>query len=269
MPSDPHPLPELAVRDRVARVRLRDPARRNALDARAIDALAEATVAASESAARGDADAIVLAGEGAAFCAGFDLSACADEPASVRHLLRRLAECVATLRATDVPVVARVQGAALAGGCALLTGCDFAISTADAQIGYPVHRIGISPAVSAPSLRARIGGRARAFMLGNELVDGAGALALGLVTEVVPSEEELDPAVERLVARLLSKGPRAMRATKAWMREVERRDAGDLGHAAGLDDGLAETALGASVALGGGEEFAAMLRAYWSARAKR
>lgn len=262
-------LPALEVAGRVAIVRLRDPARRNALDAQAIDALLARIRDAVGAAAAGTADAILVRSDGAAFCAGFDLSACADDPPAVRHLLRRLAECVGELRATDVPVVARVQGAALAGGCALLTGCDFVIAASDAQIGYPVHRIGISPAVSAPSLRARIGGRARGVLIGNELVDGEGARVLGIATEVAQDESGLDEAVDRLLVRLLAKGPAAMRATKAWMREVERRDAGDLGRAAALDDRMAGAALAASVGLGEGEEFATMLRAFWSARTKR
>lgn len=262
-------LPAIAISARVATVRMRDPARRNALDATTIDALLERIRGATRAALDGAADAILIRGDGAAFCAGFDLSACADDPPAVRHLLCRLAECVGELRTTDVPVVARVQGAALAGGCALLTGCDFVVVAADAQIGYPVHRIGISPAVSAPSLRARIGGRARGVLIGNELVDGEGARTLGLATEVAQGEAALDDAVERLLARLLAKGPAAMRATKSWMREVERRDAGDLGRAAALDGRMAGAALAASVGLGDGEEFASMLRAFWAARTKR
>ncbi|MFM7050893.1 MAG: enoyl-CoA hydratase/isomerase family protein [Planctomycetota bacterium] len=259
-----HPLPTLSIDGRAARLVLRDPARRNALDESALAAMRAHIDAARAS----DADVLVLSGEGAAFCAGFDLSLCADEPLRTKALLDGLSDCVGALRALDIPVVARVQGAALAGGCALLTACDFVVAAADALLGYPVHRIGISPAVSATTLLSRMGPRARELMMLSEPIDGRRALAMGLATHCADGAEALDAETDALVARLLAKGPLAMRATKRWMRDIEERMAGDLGRCAPRDAAAMRATRDASDALVAGDEFAGMLRAFWAARAK-
>lgn len=249
---------------RVLRIALDDPARRNALDAPTLEAL-EAAIAGTR--LRDSVDVLVLSGEGGAFCSGFDLAHCAEEPSAVEPLLRGLSSCVRALRELDIPVVARVQGAALAGGCALLTGCDFVVAARDAQLGYPTHRIGISPAVSAPSLFSRMGPAARALLVANEIVDGARAVELGLATHVA-EPASLDAEVDALVARLLAKGPVAMRATKRWIRTVEERGSGEIGPAPGRGARTMERARDASLALASGPEFAAMLRAFWAARSR-
>jgi len=213
------------------------------------------------------ADAVLLAGDGPAFCAGFDLATCAQEPRAVEELLHGLSACVTALRAIDVPVVARVQGAALAGGCALLTACDFVVVARDAQLGYPTHRIGISPAVSVPSLFSRMGAHTRALLVSNEIIDGEAALTRGLATHCA-EPAALDGAIDALVAQLLAKGPQAMRATKRWIREIEERGAGDLGPVAARDEAAMIAARDASVALASGEEFATMLRAFWASRSQ-
>lgn len=257
-------LPDLRIDARVARITLRDAARRNALD---VAALAEILRLIGEVAAGNEADVLVLSGDGASFCSGFDLSLCADDPPRAADLLSGLGACVAALRGVDIPVVARVQGAALAGGCALLTGCDFVVAASDAQLGYPVHRIGITPAVSAPSLYGRMGPNARALMVSGELLDGRAAVARGLATHCA-EPAELDGEVERLVARLLAKGTQAMRATKRLIREIERRGAGDIGPAPARDAAATAAACAGSIELVHGEEFATMLRAFWAARSQ-
>lgn len=258
-------LPDTRIDGRLARISLRDPARRNALS---VDALAEMQRLIGSVASNRAVDALVIEGEGASFCSGFDLSLCADEPARAADLLNGLGACVASLRALDIPVVARVQGAALAGGCALLTGCDFVVAAADAQLGYPVHRIGITPAVSAPTLYSRMGPAARALMMSGEIIDGRTAFARGLATHCV-EPDRLDAEVDALAARLLAKGPVAMRATKRWIRAIEERGAGDIGPARGRDAAATSAACAGSVALVEGDEFASMLRSFWSARSER
>ncbi|MFN5495908.1 MAG: enoyl-CoA hydratase/isomerase family protein [bacterium] len=257
--------PHLLFAGRLARIEFRDAARRNALDANALAALVAAIARVTEAPG---CDALLLAGDGPAFCAGFDLAGCSEDPRRVEVLLSLLSDAVGALRALDIPVIARVQGAALAGGCALLTGCDFVVAARDAQIGYPVHRIGISPAVSVPSLFSRMGPAARTLMMSNDLLDGDAAVARGLATHCV-AVSELDAEVDALVARILAKGPQAMRATKRWIREIESRMPGDLGSAPARDRASAQAARDASLALAGGEEFATMLRAFWAARAQK
>jgi enoyl-CoA hydratase/carnithine racemase len=259
-------LPALSIEGRVAMIEFRDPARRNALDEPALRAFIDAAHRASTA---DGVDLVLLRGEGSAFCAGFDLEGCADEPRSVETLLTLLSEAVARLRGIDAPVVAAVQGAALAGGCAILTACDFIVVAPDAQLGYPTHRIGISPAVSVPTLLSRTEGATRAFLVANELVDGARAVELGLATHCAPHADLLASTTDALVARLLAKGPLAMRETKRWMRAIEARGAGTLGAAPARDGDAMQRARDASMALAAGDEFAAMLRAFWSARGAR
>ena len=237
---------------KVARATLGTPARRNALDEASLGALADALARVRD----GDADVLVLAGEGSAFCAGFDLARCAEDPRAVEPLLLGLSACVRALRELDIPVVARVQGAALAGGCALLTGCDFVVVAEDAQLGYPTHRIGISPAVSIPTLVSRMGPAARALLVANDLVDGRSALRLGLATHCSASPDSLEAETDRLVASLLSKGPQALRATKAWLNELD----------GSIDEARHLHAEMASAAAADGDEFASMLRAFWATR---
>ena len=261
-------LPTLSIDARVATVSLTHAAKRNALDAEAVAKLEQCVVEARREVDAQRSDVVVLRGDGEHFCSGFDLASCAEEPRRVEELLIGLSACVTQLRAIDAPVIARVQGAALAGGCALLTGCDFVVAAYEAQFGYPVHRIGISPAVSIPSLISKMGPAARALLLSNDIIDGRTALARGLATHAV-AREALDAEVETLIARLLAKGPQAMRATKRWIREIEERGTGDLGPARGRDAMSFAEARDASVALGQGEEFATMLRAFWAVRSEQ
>lgn len=134
------------------------------------------------------ARALLLSGQGKVFCAGFDLERSQGEPgiAVVRNLLTGLHACVLAMAGLSIPVVVCVQGAAIAGGCALLTAADAVISHAQAQFGYPAARLGLSPAVSAPTLAQHTGfGAARALQLDGGLISGERALAIGLVTHLV------------------------------------------------------------------------------------
>jgi len=154
-------------------------------------------------------------------------------------------------------VIAQVHGAALAGGCALLAGCDFVVTSPDAQLGYPVHRIGVSPAVSLPALVAGAGhGGARRITMGGDIFDGAQAVRIGLASHCAPSAAELEPFVDALADRLMGKGPHAMRATKRWLNELD----------GSADPVLHRHAELASAAAASGDEFAGLLRAFWEAR---
>src|SRR5690606_29099547 len=107
----------------------------------------------------GRARTLLLCGEGRVFCAGFDLDACRGEGGddALRRLLRGLSAAIAGLRAQERPVVVAAHGAAIAGGCALLGSADVVVADAGAKLGYPVARLGISPAVSAPFLAPAVG----------------------------------------------------------------------------------------------------------------
>lgn len=164
---------------------------------------------------------IVIDAEGSAFCAGFDLEACASDRAMAARLVDRLGALTQRLRAAPCVVIASVGGPALAGGCALVAACDIVIASDSARFGYPVHRLGISPAVSMPIVaRALVGGRARALALSGEIVSASDAKRRGLVYSVT-DDASLAPSTEALARTIAAHGPEALRATKAWINTLD------------------------------------------------
>jgi methylglutaconyl-CoA hydratase len=228
----------------VLRITLTRPDRRNAFDAALIGELAEAFVDV------GRARAVVLAGEGASFCAGADVDwmrASAglsfDENVADANAMRRMFE---SIDQCPTPVVARVQGHALGGGAGLVAASDIAIAAPNTLFAFSEVKLGIIPAVISPFALAKIGGgNARRYFVTGERFDATTALRIGLVSEIA---DDLDGAVERVVAELLSAGPQAARWAKRLVRErpdgpetarwiAERRtaDEGQEGLAAFLD----------------------------------
>ena len=198
------------------RVTIARPERRNAFDAALI---AELTDAFSDA---GDARAVILAGDGPSFCAGADV----DWQRSAIDLsydenvedAMRLYGMLEAIDGCPAPVVARVQGYALGGGSGLVACCDVAIAGEDAVFGFSEVKLGIIPAVISPFVVPRIGvGAARRYFLTGERFDAATALRVGLVHEVA---DDLDDAVDRVVAELLSSGPEAVREAKKLLREL-------------------------------------------------
>ena len=199
----------------VLRMTLARPDRRNAFDAELIRELAEAFVDV------GRARAVVLAGDGPSFSAGADVDwmrssvdLSLEENVADANALRRMLESIDGCLA---PVVARVQGHALGGGAGLVAAADIAIAARDAEFAFSEVKLGIIPAVISPFTLAKIGpGAARRYFLTGERFDAETALRIGLVSEVAA---ELDAAVERVVAELLSAGPHAARWAKRLVRE--------------------------------------------------
>lgn len=201
------------------RVTLARPERRNAFDARLIGELTHVFKNV------GDARAVVLAGEGEAFCAGADIEwqrssidLSYEENVEDAHKLYRMCEAIDRCPA---PVVARIQGYALGGGSGLAACADIAVAATDATFGFTEVKLGIVPAVISPFVLPKIGQHARRYFLTGERFDAQTALRIGLVHEVA---EELDVTVQRIVEELLSSGPNAVREAKTLIRE---RPAGD------------------------------------------
>lgn len=241
------------------RITLTDDARRNALSDAMFDALEAAVDAAARSVgARSGASCVLLTARGRAFCSGFDLGACATTPGTMPSFLRRLSTLVRSLRSLPCPVVAAVQGPALAGGCALVTACDVVLAGPGARFAYPVHRIGLSPAISLPTLRGHAGGGARTIALAPEPINAVAARGLGLVHEVVEDPTQLDARSLAVARQLLAKGPSAMASIKRWMN----------GHDGSCDGASLDATLAASVATGASDEARVMLAAAWAAMQK-
>jgi methylglutaconyl-CoA hydratase len=199
----------------VLRITLARPDRRNAFDAELIAELSQAFVDV------GRARAVVLAGEGASFCAGADVEwmrasvgLSLDENVADANAMRQMFEAIDRCPA---PVVARVQGHALGGGAGLVATTDIAIAEPKTLFAFSEVKLGIIPAVISPFALAKIGsGAARRYFVTGERFDAETALRVGLVSEVAA---KLDAAVERVVAELLSAGPHAARWAKRLVRE--------------------------------------------------
>ena len=199
----------------VLRVTLARPERRNAFDAGLIRELADAF------ADVGDARVVVLAGEGPSFCAGADVewqrsSIDLSYDENIEDY-RRLSRMLRSIWLCPAPVVARIQGYALGGGSGLTACVDVAVAGEDAVFGFSEVRLGIIPGVISPMVLQKIGpNHARRYFLTGERIDAATALRIGLVNEVAA---DLDGAVERVVADILSGGPEAVREAKRLVLE--------------------------------------------------
>ncbi len=219
----------------VARVTLDRPEIRNAFDDALIRAL---TTALRELDADEGVRAVVLAGNGPAFCAGADLNWMKRMAAYgyEQNLAdaQALAEMLKTLDRLRKPTVARVHGPAFAGGVGLVAACDIAIGVPEAKFCLSEAKLGLSPATISPYVVRAMGERAaRRYFLTAEVFDAAEAHRIGLLTAVSPSEK-LDGEIDKLLGHLTQGGPQAHAKIK------------DLVHAVGsgpVDDSLiADTA---------------------------
>ena len=207
----------------VARVTLARPEVRNAFNAELIAELAWTFEAFAEE-PPDRLRAVLLAGEGKAFCAGADIEW---QRASIGLSMEeneadaaRLQEMLVAIDECPVPVVAAVHGAALGGGMALCCVADVTLATADATFGFTEVKLGLMPAVISPFVLPRIGeGGARALFLTGERVGAERALRIGLVSEVVPDRPGLEARAEALLREMLSSGPEAARNAKAVIRD--------------------------------------------------
>jgi methylglutaconyl-CoA hydratase len=128
----------------------------------------------------------------------------------------RLRAMLDAIDGCPVPVVARVQGHALGGGCGLVACCDVVVAEPTATFAFSEVKLGIVPAVISPFALGKIGpSAARRYFVTGERFGAETALRIGLVHEVA---DDLDAAVERVVAELLSAGPKAARAAKELAR---------------------------------------------------
>lgn len=218
MPTGSDAMVDLSFKDGVATLLLNRPDARNALSLEMIQSMAAAL---EEVEAMDGLRVLVLSGAGKCFCAGMDLKAVQDDPGRMGDMLRQLAAFITRLRRLPVPTIARVQGAAIGGGCGLMVVCDFSITHPEAKVGYPEVDLGISPAVVAPWLIKRIGsGRARAMLLAGGTIRGEEGFACGLATHLVPLEQ-LSDTVAELASKLISGAPKALSVTKQWLNELD------------------------------------------------
>jgi methylglutaconyl-CoA hydratase len=207
-----------------ARVTLDRPHVRNAFNAELIGAL-RAAFDAFASDGPDELRGVVLAGEGPTFCAGADVewmrASVGMTPEDNERDAESMQRMFDAIDACPVPVIARVQGAALGGGMGLCAVADIVVATPSTIFGFTETKLGIIPAVISTYVVPKIGeSHARALFATGQQFDAERALRIGLVHEVVTDVTGLDARVEELLGELRSAGPTAVRAAKALLREL-------------------------------------------------
>jgi methylglutaconyl-CoA hydratase len=207
--------------DRLLTITLDRPDKRNALNREMVDALQEAF----READRPEVRTILLRAEGPVFSAGADLDALKRLRQAAHHENLDDSTALATLLETMVrhpkPIVGRIHGDAIAGGCGLATACDIRIASMSARFGYTEARIGFVPAmVAMPLLRAVGETQARRLLLGADLLSAEAAQGIGLVSEAVDADR-LDERVAWWTDRFTHHvSGNAVARTKALLAEL-------------------------------------------------
>jgi methylglutaconyl-CoA hydratase len=174
-----------------------------------------------------DARAAVLQGAGKVFCAGADL-AWMSKMISYSHEenirdARAMATMYQALDALPLPLIGRVQGAALGGGAGLVAVCDIVVAADNAIFGFTEAKLGILPATIAPFAMSKIGmSAARELFLTAARFSATRARDIGLIHEVV-TESDLDATVDAYVKELMTSAPGAVRTAKRLIAEIAGR----------------------------------------------
>jgi enoyl-CoA hydratase len=215
--------------DHVATVTLRRPDARNALNAQLRDELADVIDAVEES----DVRAVVLTGaeEAGAFAAGADVTELRERDALEQREASKRPRVYEHVADCPMPVIARINGHALGGGCELIQACDVRIAHERATIGQPEINLGIMPGGGGTQRLPRLVGEGQAMrlILSGDLIDAEEAEEIGLVDEV-RGGEEFDDAVNDLATSMASNSPVALEFAKQSVKAASQ-----MGLADGID----------------------------------
>jgi enoyl-CoA hydratase len=200
------------------------PEARNSLNSATITLLTEAFEAVATNPL---ARCVVLSGAGSeAFCAGADIAELVQNPSpsARRVFFDSIASLIEKINLCPVPVVARVHGFALAGGCGIAAACDITLASDDAVFGLPEVGVGLAAMVVMAPLSRVVQKKALAHMvLTGERINAKRALEIGLVTGVHP-KGALDAETEVLCKKLIKQGPQALKASKQTLLDVTERE---------------------------------------------
>lgn len=232
---------KLEVEADLAILTLNRPDKCNAISPQMIEEL----LSALDEVEKAHARVVILTGAGKAFCAGMDLDALkalADESAhsllesrgpqealahsSEAHIAdsRRTASMFRRIYSFPKPVIAAVNGAAIAGGCGIATLCDYTLAVPDAKFGFTEARIGFIPALVSVFLVRQIGEkRTRDLLLSARLFDANEARQMGLVSEVVPPEKLMERA-RGLAGSLLEISQTSLTRTKRLLTDFTEKE---------------------------------------------
>lgn len=243
---------EVSSANEIQTITLNRPEKRNALSPELIDELTQVL----EETATCDCGVVILTGAGSAFCAGLDMEHLETMTARTIEQHRRdsenMARVLRSLYEFPKPIIAAVNGPAIAGGMSLATLCDFTYASPDARFGYTEVRLGFVPAIVASFLYRQIGEKkTRELLLSGRILKAEEACRLGLVTRIV-QPEELMPEAIAMARTLLQNSPEAMRAVKRLLA----------GHAANRLDEEIEDAIAANAMQPTSEDFREGVRAF-------
>jgi len=209
--------------DGVKTITLNRPDKRNALCPLLIEELTQALNEAETC----DCGVVILTGAGPAFCAGLDMEHLATMKAHTAEENRRdsenMARVLRTLYEFPKPVIAAVNGPAIAGGMSLATIPDFTLAIPEAKFGYTEVKVGFVPAIAASFLLRQVGElRTRELLLSGRTMKAQEAFDLGLVTQIVNANELMESA-RALAMCLLNNSPQAMQQVKRLLAEHSRQ----------------------------------------------
>jgi len=211
--------PELSVEQRgpILWLTITREERRNAMSHSVLAGMAQAIQAAQT---QRDIRAIVVTGAGSkAFCAGADLQSAKAFTTDYSEPHGHLAQLLRVAKASHVPLVARVNGACMAGGMGLMSMCDMAVAASHAVFGLPEVKVGVFPAQVLSVLQHLIPRRTLVEMcITGEPISSAQALQYGLVNYV---DDDLDGKLQWLLDRVLDKSPAAIRRGLYTMKKIE------------------------------------------------
>jgi methylglutaconyl-CoA hydratase len=211
-----------AVENRIARVTLNRPDKRNALDA---EIVGEIKAALQQAAGDESVRVVLISGAGKDFCSGADLAALQQiSTATVMENVadaRNLGELFLQMRNHPRPIIAAVSGRALAGGCGIATACDIVLAAESAQFGYPEVNIGFIPAMVMAILRRSVSEK-RAFELitRGEILKARRAEEIGMINQVF-ADDEFAAKVEEYVGRLAAKSASAVSLSKNLLYHMD------------------------------------------------
>lgn len=208
----------LTTEGKISTLTLTRPDKRNAI----CHALIDDFMAALNEVEHSPAQLLIVRAEGKAFSAGMDLEdlkKLATHTAEENHEhSRRVASLFQALYEFPKTTLAAVQGAAVAGGAALATLCDFTVASTAASFGYTEVRIGFVPAIVSAFLIRQVGEKhVRDLLLTGRILSAEEAYRMGLVNRLV-APEKLADEVQALATQLMENSPASLRATKALLR---------------------------------------------------
>jgi len=208
------------VRNRVARIVVNRPEKRNALNRETRRRLLDVLETVKED---GTVRVLTITGAGEeAFIAGGDLNELKDLNAvqMLSYLESYSQKLYTAFERLPVPTVAVIKGYCLGGGCELAMGCDFRIATPQAKMGLPELKHGVIPGGGGTQRLVRIVGlgRAKELILTGRIIDAKEAEKIGLINKIVP-KNRIEKYVERLANEILSQGPIAVKMAKAALNE--------------------------------------------------